>query len=467
MNKQKLKSAVSVLSALLISTGVSGSEDPRRSGGDATVFESGVNAFSLPSANMSFKRRLDFSMGNSFFRNPWVPAPASTEARDGLGPLFNINTCQGCHIKDGRGHPPEEGSFNAVSMLFRLSIPVHEGVSPMTLKTEGAIAEPTYGGQLQDFSIPGLKPEGQIKVKYTSKMVKISAWESIELRKPEYSITDLNYGPMHPETMISPRIASPMIGLGLLEALTNEQILSNEDPNDRDGDGISGRANRVWDKKKKMTVLGRFGWKAGQPTLEQQNAGAFAGDMGLTTNLFPADDCTKKQQECKRLPNGGTPEVSDEILNQVTIYSRNLAVPARRDVNDPKVIRGEKLFESTGCAACHTPTWVTQKSEELPEQSNQKISPYTDLLLHDMGEDLADNRPDFIATGREWRTPPLWGIGLTKVVNPKAGFLHDGRARDLTEAILWHGGEGQASRDEFLELKSHDRLALVKFLESL
>ena len=443
--------------------------EPPKPGGQATVNEAGPNAFSLPSANLPPSRKVDFSVGNSFFRNPWVIAPSSTTARDGLGPLFNTNACQNCHIKDGRGHPPLADDGSAVSMLVRLSVPAEPGQEAL-LQRLGSIPEPVYGGQLQDMAIPGHAPEGRVRIRYQAETVTLADGSRVELRKPQLEISDLGYGPMRADTLLSARVAPPMIGLGLLEAIPEAALLRREDPQDRDGDGISGRANRVWDSALNASALGRFGWKAGQPGLNQQNAAAFAGDMGLSSTLHAADDCSAAQAGCRQAPNGNDDngaEVSDRILASVLFYSRNLAVPARRNLHAPEVQRGAVLFEQAGCAACHTPQHTTSAQAAEPELAAQAITPYTDLLLHDMGEGLADHRPEFLADGREWRTPPLWGIGLTQAVSGHTFFLHDGRARNLLEAILWHGGEGQRARDAVANMARAEREALLQFLNSL
>lgn len=436
------------------------------SGGGTSVRATGANAFSLPAANMPLERRMDFSVGNSFFRNPWVIAPSSTGARDGLGPLFNTNACQNCHIKDGRGHPPQEGAINQVSTLVRLSIPAAaDGSQEDILRRLGNIPEPVYGLQLQDFAVAPLVPEGRVRVRYTEFPVSLADGSLVQLRKPELTITDLAYGPLHPQVQMSARIAPPMIGLGLLAAIPTADLLAQEDPDDRDGDGISGRANRVWDHSGDIRVVGRFGWKAGQPNLPQQNAAAFHNDMGITSVLFPQDDCPANADLCAPL-SGGRPELSPEIAAQVDFYAANLAVPQRRNTEDADVQLGWQVFVETGCAACHTPTWVTGPSPHA-WLGHQTIHPYTDLLLHDMGEGLADNRPEFLADGREWRTPPLWGLGLAEQVAGQAHYLHDGRARTLLEAILWHGGEAQASREAVRALDTRHREALLAFLHSL
>ncbi len=436
------------------------------SGGSTTVMKFDQNAYSMPSANLAPMRRLDFSVGNSFFRNPWVIAPASTTARDGLGPLLNTNACQNCHIKDGRGHPPAPDATSAVSMLVRLSIPAGPEHAEV-VRERGIAPEPSYGGQLQDMAIPGVAPEGKVRLRYSTEQVRFADGSEVELRRPEIELNDLAYGDMHPETRMSLRIAPPMIGLGLLEAIPEEALLANADPDDRNGDGISGRPNRVFDQTSRQTVIGRFGWKAGQPSLNQQNADAFFNDMGLSTSLLSGSSCTDRQTECRAMPDGGEPEVSDDILAQVLFYTRNLGVPARRNVDDPQVLAGKTLFHRAGCQSCHVPQFTTAADAAEPELANQLIRPYTDLLLHDMGEGLADDRAEFEANGREWRTPPLWGIGLTQAVSGHTQFLHDGRARNLLEAILWHGGEAEKARQIVLGYDQNERTALLSFLESL
>lgn len=436
------------------------------------------NAFSHSSANMSFERELDFKVGNGFFKRLWVVAPASTQAADGLGPLYNARSCQRCHVRDGRGHTPKANwpDDNAVSMFLRLSIPAQtpEQRAALDTRRKNVIPEPVYGGQLQDIAIPGVPAEGRMHIAYEEITVTLSDGEVVSLRKPSYSVTNLGYGPLHPETMLSPRVAPPMTGLGLLEAIPESDILSLADPNDEDGDGISGRPNMVWSHEREQVMIGRFGWKAGEPTIPQQSAHAFAGDIGMSSPLapHPAGDCTAGQEACMAAPNGNTPqhdnaEVSQQVMDLVSFYSRNLAVPVRRNAGDPNVLAGKQVFHRSGCIACHQPGYVTEKVAALPEQSGQKIWPYTDLLLHDMGEGLADGRPEGVASGREWRTAPLWGIGMTETVSGHTEFLHDGRARNLLEAILWHGGEAEAAKQKVIEMQKTERDNLLKFLNSL
>lgn len=448
------------------------------------------NAFSLHSANLSFENELNFNVGNAFFRKLWVSSPASTLASDGLGPLFNARSCQRCHLKDGRGHPPEGPDDNPISMLFKISIP--EESDPGKLDSYGAafsapdshpihaiegyiktLPDPVYGLQLQDHSIAGQVTEGRMAISYDEITVPLSGGETARLRAPTYGVSDMGHGPLHPDVMLSPRVAPQMIGLGLLEAIPAADILAWADAEDVDGDGISGRPNIVWSVEYEQPMLGRFGLKASTPTLRHQSAGAFAGDIGISTPLFtaPWGDCTDAQEACRVAMHGDGDvrvfEVDEVGLDLVTFYSRNLGVPARRDVDDPEVLRGKEVFYTTGCVACHRPSYVTHRLEDRPEQSFQLIWPYTDLLLHDMGPGLADNRPEARATGQEWRTPPLWGIGLTEQVSGHTYFLHDGRARSLLEAVLWHGGEAQSQRDAVVTMPPVDRAALIRFLESL
>lgn len=434
-------------------------------GGEGTVEQFDHNAYSLPQGNLSMTRRLDFSVGNSFFRNPWVEAPASTDARDGLGPLFNTNSCQGCHIKDGRGHPPGIDA-PSVSLFLRLAVPADPEADAELLRRHGFKPAPVYGSQLQTAAISGMKPEAEMLLTWAPFIATLGDGTRVELRKPVYDIAKPNYGPLPEDLQISPRVAPPMIGLGLLQAIPETDLLAQADPNDRNGDGISGSINRVWDRAREQTVVGRFGWKAAEPNIHQQSLGAFAGDMGLTSSLHSHTDCTP-EQKCGRFANGGEPEVSDKVAGFITFYASSLAVPARRNMADPDVQQGAKLFNQTGCAACHTPRHTTGQVAGRPDLSDQTIWPYSDLLLHDMGDALADGRDEFLADGNEWRTPPLWGIGLAQTVNPRAGFLHDGRARSLEEAILWHGGEAEKSREQFKAQPATERAALMAFLKSL
>jgi len=445
-------------------------------GAATTMINPTKDAFSQHSANLDFAGQEQFKLGNGLFRKLWVSSPSSTQASDGLGPLFNARSCQRCHLKDGRGHPPENAEDTATSMFLRLSVPPRNKSEKDAIRngTRDLIPEPTYGGQLQDFSIPELAAEGRMTISYEEIEVFLSDGARASLRKPTYDVADLAYGPMAEDVMLSPRVAPQMIGLGLLEAIHPTDIMTNADPQDKNDDGISGKVSWIGPISEGKRDIGRFGWKASMPTVLQQSAGAFAGDIGISSSAAPRHwgDCTKNQPSCFSQPTGvqerlGETEAPSPVLDLVVYYSKNLAVPSRRDIDEPDVLEGKKTFYEIGCAGCHRPKYVTSRDADQKEHQFQLIWPYTDLLLHDMGEGLADNRPVGNATGHEWRTAPLWGIGLTEKVSGHTYFLHDGRARNLTEAILWHGGEAEAAQQAFVYLLSDDRRNLIRFLESL
>lgn len=437
------------------------------SGGQGTNFTDGKEAFAMTLANRSRETQRAFATGNSIFNDNWITAPSSVAARDGLGPLFNAVSCSSCHVKDGRGAPPEEGEI-MVGLLLRLSIPgtdEHGGPHP----------EPVYGGQLgtKVLNVPAdLKPEADVPVKWIASTRTLPDGETISLRHPEFGPIIWHYGPPAADILIGPRLAQPVYGSGLLEAISDSTIRALADPDDANHDGISGRTNEVWDRASGKTALGRFGWKANQPSLRQQTAEAFVNDIGITSSLIPQESVTPAQHPVLgTLPTGsgadGSPELTDLKFDRVVTYLQALGVPARRQLDNPVARQGEKLFTQANCAACHLPEIQTSETAALPELRSQTIRPYTDLLVHDMGPELSDGRPDFLAAGDEWRTQPLWGIGLNKEVNGHAFFLHDGRARTLQEAILWHGGEAQASREAFENMSKAERSALLEFLESL
>lgn len=449
-------------------------------GGAATSREKLLDrdAFSQFSNGIGFEGESKFKIGNAIFRRLWVAAPSSTKASDGLGPLYNARGCQNCHLKDGRGRPPSANYPDevAVSMFLRLSIPpeTDEQKKLIAERRANVIPDPTYGEQLQNIAIKGLDGEGNMHITYSDVPVRLMDGTIVTLRKPTYSITDLKYGPLHPKIMMSPRIAPPMIGLGLVEAIPEEAIRANADPDDANGDGIAGRTNEVWSLSQNKVMLGRFGWKAGEPTIRDQSAAAAAGDIGLSNPIVPrsSGDCTLAQAACLAAPNGdseqqGGFELGKELLDLVVFYSQNLAVPARRSPADANVIKGKALFNKSGCAGCHVPSFTTGEAPGQPHLSNQRIWPYSDFLLHDMGEGLADHRPEGLADGQQWRTAPLWGVGLTETVSGHTFFLHDGRARNVEEAILWHGGEAHRARDAYAALSADERAALVAFVNSL
>lgn len=496
----------------------------RRPGGDTSVSRLATNqAFSRSSANLDGNGAFEFEVGDDIFKAHRVQAPGAQGKlkRDGLGPLFNLSSCQGCHILDSRGHVPiASGEYeHAPGMLIRLGIKADDPRATILDRKRlangeiPAIPHPVYGGQFQDRSINGFAEhtysddsetlgldgsklagktvptgEGDIKISWQAANFTYQDGTRIPLHYPEFELTNLQFGDPG-DVQMSPRISSQMIGLGLIEAIKASDILQRADAEDRDNNGISGVANY------NNGQLGRFGWKAGNPTLMMQNTSAFAGDIGITSIAVKQTDCTAEQGTCQTLENNGAStspsgngyELSDKHAQQLEFYTQHLAPPERPDFNQPDVQAGKKLFNQIGCEDCHRAYFVTGKhpSNAL---SNQTVWPYTDVLLHDMGSQLADNRREFKANGQEWRTAPLWGIGLTAQIvgQQKAQFLHDGRARNIEEAIVWHGcvelttsiansknetscqaGEAAASRDRFARLSAKERLQLIQFVQSL
>lgn len=417
------------------------------------------HAFSRPAPNLDVERRAAFSIGNAFFNSPWIVAPATAGARDGLGPLFNARSCDACHNNDGRGRPPEDGE-RPISLVIQFATP-----TPGPNDEPGA--DPRYGVNFNPFAIGGVPAEGTIRIRHREIQGTFADGELFVLLAPEYEFQELAYGELHEGTGFSPRVAPAVFGVGLLEAIPEDQIVALADPDDSDGDGISGRPNRVWNHRTQRVELGRLGWKANQPDIAHQTAAAFSSEIGMSTTLRPGQHCTEAQVECGNAPSGGEPEISDEIFARIVQYQRTLGVPARRNLDDPAVRTGATMFASAGCTACHHATFVTSSKSEEAALANQTIHPFTDLLLHDMGEALADNRVDFKAAPNEWRTPPLWGLGLQETVNGHTRLLHDGRARNVTEAILWHGGEAERSREAFRTMSKKEREALLAFLDSL
>jgi CxxC motif-containing protein (DUF1111 family) len=435
-------------------------------GGATTVYATGKNAFSFPAANLTDPERTRFAIGNSFFKRNWVEAPSSTRKRDGLGPHFIARSCGGCHTEDGRGAPPEADE-QPVGLLLRLSVP---GVGPHG----GVVAEPVYGDQLNNAAVQGVKPEGKVFISYEEVGGRFADGTPYTLRKPRYEVRELGYGPLASNVLLSPRVAPQIIGVGLIEAISAADVEGNARAQAAAPGPIKGVPNQVWDAPSQQMMLGRFGWKANVATIAHQTAGAFNGDIGITSSVFPNEACTAAQKDCLAAPRGGpdgTPEIDDKTFGEVVFYQATLAPPARRAPGDPQVLAGQKLFHDAQCDVCHRPSYVTTKGPNVQFSSaalnGQRIFPYSDLLLHDMGEGLADGRPDFGANGRQWKTPPLWGIGLIKDVNGHTRLLHDGRADGVMEAMLWHAGEAKESRDFVLGLSRSQRDALVKFVESL
>tara|TARA_R110002126_G_scaffold6130_6_gene32389 strand:- start:1413 stop:2813 length:1401 start_codon:yes stop_codon:yes gene_type:complete len=434
-------------------------EGEQYSGGETTFFNTTEEAFGFSAPNLTFDEQSDFGIGNSFFRQSWVTAPSSTTARDGLGPFFNAVSCSSCHFKDGRGRAPLFDGETAHGLLLRLSI---AGVN----SNGSSFADPIYGGQMQDNAILGQTLKGRFNIVYQDIIERLADGTVVTLRKPTYVFNSLGYGPLATDLKVSPRVANQMIGLGLLEAIDESTLLAFADAADINNDGISGKVNYVYDVATNSKKIGRFGWKANQPNVRQQVAAAFSGDIGITSSLFPNENCPPGV-DCNAIANGGSPEITDANLDKVALYSSTLAVPGRRNYTEQNVLEGKKVFETINCTSCHIPKIKTGNTHVITALRNQTIRPYTDLLLHDMGIGLADNAPDFEASGLEWRTQPLWGIGLINTVNKHSNLLHDGRARNVTEAILWHGGEAEKAKNSFKQLTTKQRNQLLEFIDSL
>lgn len=423
-------------------------------GGDTTIFDDGDEAFAYPLRNMGDDQRALFQIGDGLFNRNWVAAPATPQGNDGLGPTYNAISCAACHDNNGRGATPTSPTDPFLGLLLRLSLPGKDAHG-------GPLPDPNYGDQLNQFAILGVPNEGTPSVSYVEQAGTYGDGSSYSLRVPTYTISDLHFGPLGDGYLVSPRIAPQMVGLGLLEAVDESTIAGFATQN-------GGHENHVWDTAGGQLLVGRFGWKANQPSLEQQTFGAFHGDIGITSVLFPQKNCPPAQTACANaLPSLTQPNLSAMRGDAMAAHALGLAIPARRNLDDPSAQHGEQLFTQFGCATCHIPTMTTGALAGWDALSHQKIHPFTDLLLHDMGPDLADDRPDFEAGGSEWRTPPLWGLGLVQPIDGYLFLLHDGRARGFEEAILWHGGQGATARDAFRTATKSDRDSLIAFLQSL
>ncbi|MFA6195760.1 MAG: di-heme oxidoredictase family protein [Sulfurimonas sp.] len=418
-------------------------------------------------AGLSNEEQDKFIMGKSFYRTPWVEAPTATTARDGLGPLFNSNTCINCHPNNGIGSLYNENKIISRNYVTRVSIPSngskeHENM----LQYSGFVQEPTYGAQISSNGVHGVKYEAMPMIRYKDIKITYPDGNSLTLKKPlhgvENQLKELGYGAMQKDVILSNRLAPALVGLGFLEQLTDEQILSNQDINDTNRDGISGKANIVYSPLHKDFRVGRYTKKASAASVMEQSGAAAHNDMSLTNPFYASENCTQKQVECLNAPkadnlrSGADFDLPLERLEAIAFYLKNLKIPNSLITQK----EGEKLFETIGCTKCHMPTFKLS--------SGYEIKPFTDMLLHDMGANLGDGRSEFLATPNEWKTPALWGIGkyiLTSSKEPE--LLHDGRAKSIEEAILWHGGEAQKSQNDFLNLSKKERNQLIQYIKEL
>lgn len=436
----------------VIATAIKTELTDSKSGGLTTVTDSGTNAYSDPFENITSVNKVHFNSGNLIFNQVFVNRPGTDSS--GVGPVFNNVSCVSCHVQNGRGNPLlAPNGFN--TLVLRLSIPgtdVHGGPLPV----------PGFGLQLQDRAIAGVPAEGQISISYAEQPGNFADGEVYSLRRPRYTILN-PYTALPQGVLISPRMATVIFGLGLLESIPEDEIQALARQEAANSDGVHGRPNMVWDVAQQKKVTGRYGWKANETSVLQQTARALSDDIGITSSYFPVESSDGQSQA---VPVHG-PEISDLNLNNLSLYIETLAPPARRNQSATQVQLGYTLFIQAKCSSCHATSMLTGTLPGLPELSNQTIRPYTDMLLHNMGPGLNDGRPDFDAQGGDWRTSPLWGLGLNRVTNGNTFYLHDGRARNLTEAILWHDGEAANSRAAFVAMTRADRTALLAFLNNL
>ncbi|MBR7889509.1 c-type cytochrome [Marinomonas sp. A79] len=431
--------------------------------------------YSKPVSNITLEDKLNFKVGEAIFQKFWVASPSSTTASDGLGPLYNARSCHSCHINNGRGHPPNAGiSGSSVPSFFVRFGRTYPADTDFTSRIYPHLGDPKYGHQLQGQSSAGIQPEGDYHLSYTEKVEVLADGSQVNLRTPNLHWDQLYYGDLDKRTGISMLVAPSLVGMGLLDAVTDDTIAANADPKDANNDGISGRVSWVRTGTNTPPVVGRFGYKASSPTVSAQNQQAFNIDMGLSTPLMPyaSGDCTGYQVHCLTSPNGNSAhldnlEVDKKQMHLVDLFVSLSAPPAMRNLSSSTFLEGKTLFENTGCASCHTPKMQTGTNSPFSELNQRTFYPFTDLLLHDMGPGLASEFPSFSASPSEWRTAPLWGIGLSESVSGRVGFLHDGRARTIEEAILWHGGEAKQSQMAYKNLKKEHREKLIYFLESL
>lgn len=450
---------------------------PARAGGDPavpydpafTVARTDAQAFAQPAPVLTPRQHQQFMAGRSVFQRLWASVN-SLNGDWGLGPTFNADRCDACHANAGRGRVPARDDEPLLALLVRLS-------QPGTDEHGGPRPHPHYGGQLQNQSLSGgsvdrayagapVPAEAQVTLAWETSMVTLAGGERIELRRPRVRLSQLAFGPLGADARLSLRNASTLVGMGLLDAVPDETLHALAQR--QRTLGYNGRPNRVWDAVARRAALGRYGWKANQATLREQIARAAIEDMGVSSPYFPRQNCPPVQVDCGRQLPANDPELATMEIAATEFWLRALAVPARREVAHAEVRRGERLFQDIECAVCHVPALRTAaRFADFPALADRPVPAYTDLLLHDMGDGLDDGRPDYDASGRDWRTAPLWGLGLTRVVTGEVALLHDGRARSASEAILWHGGEAAASRERFVRLDPEDRRALLRFLDSL
>ena len=429
-------------------------------GGDTSRPAAGPDSFALPAANLPAAQLARFFEGQRLINIAFVKAPSPVPGLSGLGPTFNRPSCGACHTRDGRGQPPAGPDDALMQMVVRLGI-----VEPQ--RVPFGKPHPNYGVQLNDRAIDGVPAEGRAVIAWEEIPGRYADGEAYRLRRPRVTFEALAFGPLEKRAAFSLRVAPQLVGMGLLEAVRERDVRAWAEANRAHPDGVRGIVRGAFERGRALPALGRFGWRAAETSVRAQIASALVNDMGLTTSLHPEKNCPAAQTACRAADPGPRPNVSDEALDTMTFYVSTLAVPERRDAGKADAARGEKMFAAIGCAACHRPTMTTGEHRAIAILSGQTIHPFTDLLLHDMGEGLADDLREGTLSGKLWRTAPLWGIGLVPLASGHENYLHDGRARGLAEAILWHGGEAENAKDRFRALPKADRDALIAFLRSL
>jgi CxxC motif-containing protein (DUF1111 family) len=396
-----------------------------------------------------------FMLGRSFFTIPWVEAPSATTARDGLGPLFNANTCIGCHPNNGRGTLFNKSNKASKSLIPKLSIASdNTDLHNKILEKNGFIPDPVYGEQISISSINDVPYEAKVNIDFEKIKLFIDNEEHF-IYKPNYSLVNLNYGKLHKSSNISYRLAPTLYGMGLISNIDEKAILENVDENDLNNDGISGKANFVYSKITGKKELGRYTYKASVAFLKEQAANAAFNDMGLSTSINQGENCTKFQTECNEAPKSRDAiDITDERLDAISFYLENL--PTYNPTKSVSYNDGIEIFSKLECASCHIPS--------LKNKEGKDTYTFSDLLLHDMGGGLSDGRVEFQAQGNEFRTAPLWGYKTEK-----KGFrlLHDGRAKTFEEAILWHGGEAKHAKENYIALNKKEKKLLIEFLKGL
>lgn len=402
---------------------------------------------------LTVEEQSSFDLGHAVFNTQWSPANHPAGRRDGIGPLFNSASCDSCHNSRRRGRGPRGNGEAPLDLVIQLGKRLADGSVQR--------GSDDYGFVLNTAAIQGATPEAVVRIQYTYLPYMLADGSSVDLYTPHYEISQLSGPPLSADTVIMPRMPPSVLGMGLLESVPARHIVqaakraAREHRNEA-RDGVRGAVS--WIATSNGPVIGRFGWQASEPTIATQTATAFAREMGLTTELIGDIDCGRHDDACLHAPNGGQPEVEPALFTALVEFQRLHAVPNKR--GEPMIV-GAQLFDTLGCTACHRPALPVETA------SHGVIHAYTDLLLHDLGEALADRDLNGNPVKTLWRTAPLWGLQTAVQSGQPLRLLHDGRARSIEEAILWHGGEARSARQRYAQLVAVDRRLLIDWLSSL